>query len=139
MGTYLGDIVPFAAAAMPWAVAVALPVPLEAQAQSILPDNVVASAASAAPGAAPTGAINGLIISVLPEICGVSAEYVMVITPVAAAMLMADTYLVALKAAFHDVAAAVTPAMSFDWNPSDTATLADPARFRPSVTFERMV
>src|SRR5260370_42465171 len=116
------------AAFMPRAVAVALPA--EVHAQSIAPVWPVARAAAL---------MKGLSVTVAPEICGTVALYVNTITPVPAVGAMFATYLVWTKAAFHAFAAALTPAMSFDWKPSAMATLADDAEPRPSVTFARTV
>ena len=66
-------------------------------------------------------------------------SYVTVMTPVASAIAMVLTYFVRMKPTAQAVAAAVMPVMSSDSKPSETAVLAEAARFRPSVTFERTV
>src|SRR5207253_4147828 len=128
VGTYLESTVAPAVNFKPRAAAVALPV--DVHAQSILPDRPVASRALL---------MFGVRITVFVLSCGVFAPYVTTMWPSAGSIVMVLTYLVGLNAATHSADAPATPAMSFDWNASDTETLADPARFRPSVTFERMV
>src|SRR2546427_643545 len=85
---------------------------VEAHAQSIFPDWVVASC---------TLLMKGVKTSVLVEIWGVFAPYTIVMTPSPAApaggvalIATLDTYLVAINAPFQAAPPVATPAMSLD-------------------------
>ncbi len=108
LGTYLVSTVPNAGP-KPCALAVALPI--EVQPQSILPVAVPDKAiATGAPP--PAGWMYGLstIVFAPAASCGIATGlYMTVMIPVAVPMVTFDTYLVGVKAATQEVAAALSP------------------------------
>src|SRR5580704_15130229 len=133
VGAYFARRVPATAAPMPRLVAVWLE--NEVHAQSIAPYWPAARAT----GTPPT-LINGLRLTVIPPTCGMLLpSKAIVMTPVLASAATLVTYLVGSQPLFQAVAAALTPAMSLASKPSPIAILAEDARPRPSITFERTV
>src|ERR1700739_371506 len=99
---------------------VAVELPAEVHAQSIFPVR---------PAARGTPATKGLRRSVMPPAGGrLAPSYVTVITPVLSLTCILLTYLLRTKAAFNWSAAARTPAMPLEKNPSAMAVLAAHAR-----------